>query len=107
MAPADYLEAARTLRDAPGCRFEQLMDLCGVDYSAYREGGWEGPRYAVVSHLLSVSLNQRVRLKVLRRRRPAVFRSLPASGLRPTGSSARRSTCLASCSKATTTCAAS
>lgn len=64
VAPADYLEAARTLRDAPGCRFEQLMDLCGVDYSEYREGGWEGPRYAVVSHLLSVSLNQRVRLKV-------------------------------------------
>ncbi len=64
VAPADYVEAARTLRDAPGCRFEQLMDLCGVDYSEYREGGWEGPRYAVVSHLLSVSLNQRVRLKV-------------------------------------------
>ena len=64
VAPADYLEAARPLRDAPGCRFEQLMDLCGVDYSEYREGGWEGPRYAVVSHLLSVSLNQRVRLKV-------------------------------------------
>ena len=64
VAPADYLEADRTLRDAPGCRFEQLMDLCGVDYSEYREGGWEGPRYAVVSHLLSVSLNQRVRLKV-------------------------------------------
>ena len=59
----DYLQAARLLQQAPGCRFEQLVDLCGVDYSEYG-GGWEGPRYCVVSHLLSVSLNQRVRLKV-------------------------------------------
>ena len=64
VAPADYLKAARLLQEAPGCRFEQLMDLCGVDYSEYRGGGWEGPRFCVVSHLLSVSLNQRVRLKV-------------------------------------------
>lgn len=64
VAPADYLEAATLLRDAPGCRFEQLMDLCGVDYSDYREGGWDGQRYCVVSHLQSISLNQRVRLKV-------------------------------------------
>ena len=61
---ADYLAAARTLRDAPGCCFEQLIDLCGVDYSDYREGAYEGRRYCVVTHLLSVSLNQRVRLKV-------------------------------------------
>jgi len=61
---ADYLEAARILRDAPGCRFEQLIDLCGVDYQDYRDGEWEGDRFCVVSHLLSVSLNQRVRLKV-------------------------------------------
>ena len=61
---ADYLEAATLLRDAPGCRFEQLIDLCGMDYSDYREGEWQGERYCVVSHLLSVSLNQRVRLKV-------------------------------------------
>ncbi len=64
VSPADYLEAARLLRDAPGCQFEQLVDLCGVDYSEYRAGLWEGPRFCVVSHLLSVSLNQRVRLKV-------------------------------------------
>jgi NADH-quinone oxidoreductase subunit C len=61
---ADYLEAATLLRDAPGCRFEQLIDLCGMDYSAWRDGEWEGERFGVVSHLLSVSLNQRVRLKV-------------------------------------------
>lgn len=60
----NYLEAARTLRDAAGCRFEQLIDLCGLDYSEYRAGEWDGLRYAVAVHLLSVSLNQRVRLKV-------------------------------------------
>ncbi|WCM92134.1 NADH-quinone oxidoreductase subunit C [Acidovorax sp. NCPPB 2350] len=61
---ADYLSAMQQLRDAPACRFEQLLDLCGVDYSAYGDVGVDGPRYAVVSHLLSVSLNQRVRVKV-------------------------------------------
>ena len=61
---ADYLEAAALLRDAPACRFEQLIDLCGVDYSEYASGAVDGARYCVVSHLLSVSLNQRVRLKV-------------------------------------------
>jgi NADH-quinone oxidoreductase subunit C len=64
VAPANYLQAATLLRDAPGCRFEQLLDLCGVDYSEHGEGSWEGQRYCAVSHLLSVSLNQRVRLKV-------------------------------------------
>ncbi|RZI74105.1 MAG: NADH-quinone oxidoreductase subunit C [Variovorax sp.] len=61
---ADYLEAMQTLRDAPGCKFEQLIDICGVDYSAWRDSEWEGLRYCAVSHLLSVSLNQRVRVKV-------------------------------------------
>jgi NADH-quinone oxidoreductase subunit C len=61
---ADYLAAAKLLRDAPGCQFEQLLDLCGVDYSDYRDTAWDGPRFCVVSHLLSISLNQRVRLKV-------------------------------------------
>ena len=60
----DYLAAATLLRDAPACRFEQLMDLCGVDYSEYAGGSFDGARYCVVSHLLSVSLNQRIRLKV-------------------------------------------
>jgi len=64
VAAADYLAAAQILRDAPGCRFEQLVDLCGVDYSTHGDGRWEGLRFCVVSHLLSVSLNQRVRLKV-------------------------------------------
>lgn len=61
---AQYYAAMQTLRDAPGCQFEQLVDLCGVDYSAYAEVGAEGARFAVVSHLLSVSLNQRLRVRV-------------------------------------------
>lgn len=64
VAAADYLAAMQILRDAPTCRFEQLVDLCGVDYSTYGDGVWEGLRYGVVSHLLSVSLNQRVRVRV-------------------------------------------
>lgn len=61
---ADYLAVARTLRDDPALKFEQLIDLCGVDYSTYKDLPWDGPRFCVVSHLLSVSHNWRVRLKV-------------------------------------------
>lgn len=61
---ADYLAACQTLRDAPNLRFEQLIDLCGVDYADYGDGAWQGQRFAVVCHLLSVSLNQRLRLRV-------------------------------------------
>ena len=64
VAAGNYLRAMQTLRDAPDCRFEQLIDLCGVDYSTYGDGAWEGARFAVVVHLLSVSLNQRVRVRV-------------------------------------------
>jgi NADH-quinone oxidoreductase subunit C len=61
---ARYLEVARLLRDHEALQFEQLIDLCGLDYSAWKNEGTEGPRYAVVSHLLSVSKNWRLRLKV-------------------------------------------
>ena len=64
LSAADYLAAARTLRDHAELKFEQLIDLCGLDYSSWRNQPWEGPRYAVVSHLLSVSHNWRLRLKV-------------------------------------------
>ncbi len=60
-----YLGVMQTLRDAVGCQFEQLVDLAGVDYSTYRDVGTDGPRFGVTVHLLSVSLNQRVRVKVL------------------------------------------
>lgn len=64
VAAANYLPVMQALRQAPAASFEQLIDLCGVDYSAYGDGRWEGARFAVVSHLLSVSLNQRVRVRV-------------------------------------------
>lgn len=60
----DLLAAAKTLRDHADLRFEQLIDLCGMDYLDYAEGAWEGQRYAVVYHLMSVAKNRRVRLRV-------------------------------------------
>jgi len=47
--------------------FDTLIDLCGVDYSTYREEAgeaWAGARFGVVYHLLSTSRNQRLRLRV-------------------------------------------
>jgi NADH-quinone oxidoreductase subunit C len=60
---SDYLASMQALRDHASTRFEQLIDLCGVDYSQYGDGAWEGPRFAVVSHLLSVSQNWRLRVR--------------------------------------------
>ena len=62
--PEQLLAAATTLRDAPELKFEQLTDLCGVDYRDYGEGGWSGPRFAVVYHLLSITHNRRARVRV-------------------------------------------
>ena len=59
-----YLDVMQVLRNAPDCKFEMLMDLCGVDYSTYAEVGKDGPRFAVVSHLMSLTLNQRLRVRV-------------------------------------------
>ncbi|MDQ6684723.1 MAG: NADH-quinone oxidoreductase subunit C [Pseudomonadota bacterium] len=64
VAAAEYLGVAAALRDDPALKFEQLVDLCGVDYSSYRDVPWDGPRYCVVSHLLSLTHNWRLRLKV-------------------------------------------
>lgn len=61
---ADMVEACQKLRDHAELKFEQLTDLCGVDYSEYGDGLWEGARFAVVLHLLSISLNQRVRVRI-------------------------------------------
>jgi NADH-quinone oxidoreductase subunit C len=60
----DYLPAMYALRDHPALRFEELIDLCGVDYSTYGDGVWDGPRFAVVSHLLSITHNWRLRVRV-------------------------------------------
>mgnify|MGYP000093043915 FL=1 len=59
-----YLDVMQILRNAPDCQFEMLLDLCGVDYSTYAEVGKDGPRFAVVSHLMSLTLNQRLRVRV-------------------------------------------
>lgn len=67
VSATDYLSVMQTLRDDPRLSFEQLIDLCGMDYSAYRDGDSplaEGPRFAVVSHLLSLTHNCRVRVRV-------------------------------------------
>lgn len=84
---SELLFVAETLRDHDDFQFEQLIDLCGVDYLTYGQdewstneasssgfergretitpsGSWDKPRYAVVYHLLSVTLNQRIRMKV-------------------------------------------
>ncbi|MFC3110391.1 NADH-quinone oxidoreductase subunit C [Undibacterium arcticum] len=62
--PEDYLSVMRALRDHADLRFEELIDLCGVDYSTYGEGAWDGARFAVVSHLLSMTHNWRLRVRV-------------------------------------------
>jgi NADH-quinone oxidoreductase subunit C len=60
----DYAAVARTLHDTPSLGFEQLIDLCGVDYSQYGDGRWTGSRFAVVVQLLSVAHNWRLRLRL-------------------------------------------
>ena len=62
--PEHYLDVMTTLRDHEALRFELLVDLCGVDYSTYRNDTWQGKRFAVVSQLLSVQNNQRIRVRV-------------------------------------------
>ena len=59
-----YLESALIMRDDPALGFEQLIDLCGIDYQDYLDGTYSGPRFAVVTHLLSVKHNLRLRLRV-------------------------------------------
>jgi NADH-quinone oxidoreductase subunit C len=60
---ADVKAVTQTLRDRPELAFSVLIDLCGMDYSDYGNGTWDGPRFAVVYHLLSISRNWRVRLR--------------------------------------------
>jgi len=64
VAAPDYLATAEALRDRPELGFEEALDLCGVDYLGYGDGAYEGPRFAAVSHLLSMSNNWRLRLRV-------------------------------------------
>ena len=64
IAAADYYAVMTALRDEPDLRFEEMIDLCGVDYSTYGDGAWSGRRFAVVSHLLSIAHNWRLRVRV-------------------------------------------
>ena len=64
VAAADYLSVMQTLRDEAELGFEELIDLCGVDYSTYGDGAWQGRRFAAVSHLLSLANNWRLRVRV-------------------------------------------
>ena len=58
------VESMLALRDNPELMFEQVIDVCGLDYKTYGDGRWGGARYAVVYHLLSVSKNRRLRVRV-------------------------------------------
>ncbi|NTV10187.1 MAG: NADH-quinone oxidoreductase subunit C [Zoogloea sp.] len=64
VAASDYYAVAEALRDDADLRFEQLIDLCGLDYSTYGDGRWQGKRFASVAHLLSVKNNWRLRVRV-------------------------------------------
>jgi len=65
VSSAVWADVSTTLRDHPDLRFETLVDLCGLDYSAYRDGLHEGPRFAVVTHLLSLTHNWRLRVRTV------------------------------------------
>ncbi|MBC8520261.1 MAG: NADH-quinone oxidoreductase subunit C [Gammaproteobacteria bacterium] len=67
VSASDYLAFCGALQERAHFQLDQLIDLCGVDYSEYgKEAGevWTGRRYAVVLHLLSTRLNERLRVRV-------------------------------------------
>lgn len=61
---ANMRDVLMRLRDTAELRFEQMVDLCGVDYSTYGDDIWEGKRFAVTYHLLSVTHNARLRVRI-------------------------------------------
>jgi NADH-quinone oxidoreductase subunit C len=69
-------EVACALRDDKNFACEELIDLCGVDYSQFGEGAWQGPQYAVAYQLLSISNNHRIRLKVFTDGEPPIVDSV-------------------------------
>ena len=104
----DYLAVMQQLRDDASLHFEQIIDLCGVDYSTYGDGAWDGLRFAAVSHLLSIKHNWRVRVRVF-----APDDDMPllhsVTGIWRAANWYEREAfdMFGSCSTATTTCAAS
>jgi len=63
LAPQDWEKASLVLRDDPQLCFEQLLDLCGIDYYDFGGAPREGPRYAAVAQLLSLRHNWRLRIR--------------------------------------------
>ena len=61
----DYLAVCNSLRNDTTLAFEQLIDLCGLDLSSWKDAPHDGPRFVVVLHLLSITHNWRVRVKVV------------------------------------------
>ena len=59
---ASWHDVALKLRNQLG--FESCIDVCGVDYSEYGDGAWDGAHFAVVYHLLSLAHNVRLRVRV-------------------------------------------
>ncbi len=79
VAPADIKEVCQLLRDDANCCFEQLIDLCGVDYSEvdqFSDTKWDKPRYGVIYHLLSIKHNVRLRVKTYVDGEPPVIDSI-------------------------------
>jgi len=60
----NLIEVCTALRDEAEFHFEEMIDLCGVDYSEYADGDWDGERFAVVYQLLSIKNNHRLRVRV-------------------------------------------
>ncbi len=63
VSPTEYHAIAIELRDRPEFGFEQLMDVSGLDFSVWANKPWSRERFAVSTHLLSISRNWRVRLR--------------------------------------------
>ena len=63
VAAADWADVAKVLHDDTTLAFEQLSDVCGLDYSAWKDNAWDGRRFAVVMHLLSLTHNWRLRVR--------------------------------------------
>ena len=64
VSASSWSEVALALRDHAELQFEQLIDACGIDYSTYKDGVWEGARFATVYHFLSYKYNVRLRVRV-------------------------------------------
>ncbi len=63
VSPTEYHAIAIELRDRPEFGFEQLMDVSGLDFSVWANKPWSRERFAVSTHLLSISRNWRLRLR--------------------------------------------